>query len=455
MKNFVVIGSGPIGTIVSKYLLEKNYEVTMVDNSKECKVKNSKSFTFKKIENNIFSEFYINKINSKTALPVGSKNKGGFSEVWGGTLNELNYRDLESWEEDYEEIFKNFEYIINSLELPVEKYGKSRLKSTMENYDEIINIISNNLSDKLSKSNIIEFEKSKLFLNKHGSVWNAKEQLELLEKKYKKFKYINDFEVINISQREECNIIQSHTDSISFHNSKLIIATGPFPSSFLASKLTQSNTFILESSDLRVVPLFWLGKGCKSKSSQSFPQLFLNYEDKHKVVNRGQIYVLNHKIIESLGPDISKLTKFLLYALEAIFTNRIHLLFLYDHSNNSTCYEFIRDGNKISTLNIVKNKNASVFYFFKLLINNLYKFKFLPIPIHKKFKPYGSFHIGATKFKIKDQYTNKFNKDGSVDNYEDIHFVDASVFNNIPSGPTTFLSMALAISKINQILKAR
>ena len=65
----------------------------------------------------------------------------------------------------------------------------------------------------------------------------------------------------------------------------------------------QSNKFILESSDLRVIPL-WLGKGCKSKSSQSFPQLFLNYEDEHKKVNRGKIYVLNHKIIESLGSDI-------------------------------------------------------------------------------------------------------------------------------------------------------
>ena len=57
-------------------------------------------------------------------------------------------------------------------------------------------------------------------------MWNAKEQIELLEK-YKNLN-INDFEVINISQREECNVIQSHTDSISFNNSKLIIATGPF-----------------------------------------------------------------------------------------------------------------------------------------------------------------------------------------------------------------------------------
>ena len=185
MKNFVVIGSGPIGTIVSKYLLEKDHHVTMVDNSKEHRVKNSKSFTFKNIEYNIFSEFYINKIKSKSVLPVGSKNKGGFTEVWGGTLNELDNRDLESWEEDYEEIFNNFEYIINSLELPVEKYGKTKLKSTIKNYDEIINIILNNLSNKQSKSDVIEFEKSKLFLNKHGVVWNAKEQIELLEKNTK------------------------------------------------------------------------------------------------------------------------------------------------------------------------------------------------------------------------------------------------------------------------------
>ena len=54
---------------------------------------NNSKFT-QKVEENVFSDFYINNKKGKQALPVGSKNKGGFSQVWGGTLSELSEKDL-------------------------------------------------------------------------------------------------------------------------------------------------------------------------------------------------------------------------------------------------------------------------------------------------------------------------------------------------------------------------
>ena len=72
--------------------------------------------------------------------------------------------------------------------------------------------------------------------------------------------------------------------------------------------------------------------------------------------------------------------------------------------------------------------------------------------MYKKFETYGSFHLGSTSFKIGGSYRQDFNEDGSLKDYPDIHFVDSILFQNVPSGPTTFLSMALGLNTTSKII---
>lgn len=449
MKRFVILGSGPVGTIICHYLLNKNHEVTLIDNSAPTKTKNKLNFTFKNIERNLFSDFFINNKKGDGALPVGSKNKGGFSQVWGGTLSELSEEDLDQWNLNYTDLIPYFDYIIQSLKLKVKRKDK-RYISEFDNYDSIVKNMFDSLLNK--PSNTIYFEKSKLFINDEEKMWNACDTINQLQRQFPGFEYISNFEVTKISQNSDMINIFSEKASLVFKDSKLIVATGSFPSSYLCSNLISAESYKIQSSDLRIFPILWLGKKSKIESTKVFPQIFLNYRNNLGQISRGQIYILNKQLLNSLGKDISKLIIYSLEILNRFLKNRLAFLFLYEHSLNSTSFEFQNTNKKINTIAIEKKKNISIFNLSVALYKKFFRYKLAIIPLYKKFETYGSFHLGSTSFKIKDSYQQNFLADGSIRDHPNIHFVDSILFRNVPSGPTTFLSMALGLFSTNEIL---
>lgn len=449
MKRFVILGSGPVGTIICHYLLNKNHEVTLIDNSATTKTKNKLNFTLKNIEENLFSDFFINNKKGNTSLPVGSKIKGGFSKVWGGTLSELSKKDLDQWGLDYTDLIPYFDYIIESLNLKIKRKDK-RFISEFDNYDSIVKIMFDSLLNKPSKT--ICFEKSKLFINDEEKMWDAFDTINQLKRQFPDFEYISNFEVTKISQDSDSVNIFSEKSSLVFKNSKLIVATGSFPSSYLCSNLIGADSYKIQSSDLRIFPILWLGKKSKIESTKVFPQIFLNYRNNLDQISRGQIYILNKQILNSLGKDISKPVIYSLKILNSFLKNRLALLFLYENSLNSTSFEFQNKNKKINTIAIEKKRNISIFHLSVAFYKKVFRYKLAIIPLFKKFETYGSFHLGSTSFKIKDSYQQNFLSDGSIKDYPNIHFVDSILFRNVPSGPTTFLSMALGLFSTNEIL---
>ena len=105
-------------------------------------------------------------------------------------------------------------------------------------------------------------------------MWNSCDTITQLKKQFPKFEYISNFEVTKISQTADVINIVSKKDSLIFKNSKLIVATGPFPSSYLCSNLISADSFKVQSSDLRVFPILWLGKKSKLESKKSFHKYF-------------------------------------------------------------------------------------------------------------------------------------------------------------------------------------
>ena len=220
----------------------------------------------------------------------------------------------------------------------------------------------------------------------------------------------------------------------------------------MAGKLLEVDKYKIQNSDLRVLPMIWLGKNCKEKSSNTFPQLFVDFKNEFDQITRGQLYILNNDLIKTLGEQVSKITINLIKFINFLLPNRVNLMFIYDNSCNSNFFEFQTSNNKIETIKVFKRKNSSLVNLIFTFIKNISSYKLMPLPVYRKFDTYGSFHIGSSEFINKEGESYKFNEDGRIEGYSDIYFVDSSIFKNSPSGPTTFLSMAIALKNVDDIL---
>ena len=116
--DYLIIGTGPVGVFTLKYLLEKGHKVTILDNSKKVNPKlenkglNLKDFDQKSEVYDLTNTAYL---NNKKIMPISSKSKGGFTKVWGGTLNSLTEQEiglLGMSTKKYEEIYKEILSII-------------------------------------------------------------------------------------------------------------------------------------------------------------------------------------------------------------------------------------------------------------------------------------------------------------------------------------------------------
>ena len=449
MNNYFILGSGPLGCIIASYLLERNKKVVIVDNSnqnngKENSQINIEKLLDKKIDKNIFSDYLFTIENEKKLLPASSKVVGGFTEVWGGTINVYNQNDSKEKEFDTKYLRKYYEYIIEKLNLEIEINSQDMLinKNTSQ-YDDIFKIMMERFETK-NQTNFRIYP-STIFLN-DNLIWSSKSFLQNLKSTYKdSLKHIQDFEVIDIVEDKEFITLFSKKDSMRIKNSKLFLVPGAFTSSYLASKILNKNFFTIRDSKLVVFPTLWIGKNTKSQSKNIYSQLFIDSKSNKNHTIRSQMYVLNKSLINSLNKK-NRIYILILNILNFILKNRIMLIFVYSHSKNSTYFSFEIKEDKILKVKEFRFKNRDAFRMFNILLKNIKKFLLFPIPVFKKFKEYGSFHIGASSPLIEN-----IDENGRISGDSNIHFLDSSTFMEIPSGPITFTSMAMALKIVDHI----
>ena len=457
MSDYYVLGSGPVGSIVSTYLLERGFAVTVIDNSNNFVEQHDGQFIKKKVKD-IFSKKFVTYSKEKKILPASSRAKGGFSEVWGGTLHLLDKEDFNNWYFKQDDLSSQYEYIIKKLDLPVKINNENNehfASSLIKNYDDEINIIYSKLINNKDniKKNHVSFSKASLFL-KGEAIWSSSKLLEELSEKYgENFNYIQNYEVTDIKENKSQIILYSDKEKYIINNSKLIVATGGLSSSYLASKLLMKDNFKISNSTLKVFPLIWFGKKSKKNSINTFPQLYFDFKRKNEFTVRTQLYSLNKNFIETV--NISAIPKTVLKGVSKIFRNRIFILFTYSHSTKSTYFDFKIKSEKIYLDNINKINSKDIWFVYFRLIKIFFKTLIFPLPITKKFNEYGSFHIGSSyiqkdKLNIKNNESNKF---GQLIDNSNVHFVDSAVMPDIPSGPVTLTSMALALKVVDKIIE--
>jgi len=455
-KDFFILGTGPIGVISALYLLENGFKVVIIDNNRpevsfsrkplDISFKNTSSFSI--------SEYFISVYRDKFALPVSAKSTGGFSNVWGGTLNIFDEKDCESLNYKNSDLYEKYQYILKKLKLDIEIDLSKDMKLNTKNniYDEVVLNIDKALNKNL-KSNKLKYFKSLIFL-KNNKIWSSSQLLEELKTRYpNKFEQISNFEVVEIFEEQKEIILKSQQNKkLKIKNAKLLLAAGALSTSVLISRFINTNSFTIKDSQLQAFPIFWLGKNSKSKSTNTYPQIFFDIKNEDYTI-RTQLYSLNSNLINSIASNQKILKKFLKF-FSSVFTNRIFINFVYSHSNNSPFYNFELNQNKILIKKIIKKRNNDLFKVFRAFISSFFQTKLLPIPFTKKFRTYGSFHMGGS-FQIGKLLNNKFKipKTGQVKNNSNIHIIDSTTLKTIPSGPITFTAMANALKIIDEIIE--
>ena len=141
---YYILGSGPVGVIVASYLLEKGNNVELIDNSgiqKSLRKDKSKNFTYKKINKQIFSEFFQTVDNNNNfVLPVSSSTVGGFTEVWGGTLNNYDNLDFLNWPINNKDLINEYLYVKKTINLMFDIDESYNITSLREEYDDLTRI---------------------------------------------------------------------------------------------------------------------------------------------------------------------------------------------------------------------------------------------------------------------------------------------------------------------------
>ncbi len=455
MKHSYVIGSGPIGIIVSTYLLENGYKVTLIDNSQVNK-NSFNTFTLKKVKN-VFSDNLVSWNKNKPGLPASSSTIGGFSQVWGGTLDVYDCKDTENWNLSEEDYCIFYDYIIDKIDLPL-LINKVNDFYEINSKEEYIEKVTKNIMkqfqinrEKLNKSGL-SFKTATLFMKKN-KLWSSSELFESLQNKFgEDFNHIGNLEVTDIKEKDNTVTLKTNDSSLKIKNSEVFIATGAFSSSLLATKLANENTFTLKNSDLQVMPLIWIGKNHKEKSKETYSQIFLNFNQENDFPIRTQLYVLNKNLLESLNMNYFFIK--LLNLLNYILKNRILLMFLYSHSSKSSSYNFEIHKKKVDMLKMNKIKNNDFKFVFSKLFKSMSQTKLIPVPLSKKFNTYGSFHFGSSyKITKSTDKINSVNFKGQLYKDSNIHFVDSTVMEDIPSGPITYSSMAIALNIVKNSIK--
>ena len=447
---YYILGSGPVGVIAASYLLEKGNNVELIDNSgvqKSFRKEISKNFTYKKINKNIFSEFFQTiDYDNNFVLPVSSKTVGGFTEVWGGTLNNYDNLDFLNWPINNKDLINEYLYLKKTVNLMFDLDEFCNITSLQEEYDDLTNNIFDflNRNSKKLNSNNLFFKKSILFI-KNEKTWSSSDLLILLKEKFpNSLNHVTNFETIKVFEEGEEIRLLSETEEIKINNKKLFVATGYFSSAYLAASLLNKDKFNIKDSELRVIPLIWFGKNSKNKNSSTHPQLFFDIKNDNRKTIRTQLYSLNTEVISSIGENNS-IYKILLTFFNKLFSNRLYLNFIYSHSDVSDSYDFQIKNKKIHILNKSKVKNYDGLKVIGAFLRNFFLTFLLPLPVIKKFPPYGSFHAGACSF------INS--SDGRISDKSNIHFIDSSVFKDIPSGPITFTSMSVGLKIVKDAIK--
>jgi len=266
-----------------------------------------------------------------------------------------------------------------------------------------------------------------------------------------KITYVPGITVQSYNENEYGDVIVKYEDK-DFNTEeisckKLFIACGALPSSkiFLQSNIKKNLNLKLKTRGGYVLPVWRFESFRYKKNFNNEPGVFIEFRNK-SLQNWVHIQVssynelLEKRLMNSfLGkPIVNIFTKFILRHLVILLVNF--------HSSNSGYYKISIDSkNDITKSAYTKSKAFSIHLFSSLyeIARTLVPIGMIPIPFFRTNS--GTYHVGGslpmTKSPKKFSETDML---GRPQNIKNVHFVDSSIFPDLPATTIGILSMANA-----------
>lgn len=260
--DYVVIGSGPAGSILSKFLSEKNYKIAIVDRATD-KLKGKKNFIFNP---------YINKCPNYYT-PSFSNQIGGNSALWHKKIYLISKDEVAKgkWPLKYSEILKYSHILARKLKI---------------NHKYLIQ--KNNPRDvfKYSRSNRAKFSNVYHYLEldkkKNIKTYKSSSPVKLF---FKDKKMVNAVEILNLENNTKIKINISKA---------LIFCAGGLGNTFLIKNLlkelkNKSGNFLCDHPHIQIINLSTILAQNFKKISKVF--LFSSEKKKKEKKNEYNIYI--------------------------------------------------------------------------------------------------------------------------------------------------------------------
>lgn len=491
-----VIGSGPAGVSCAKALLSRGAHVTMLDAGNEPEEKITEKLEHFRTNpdspdiNSLRGELDTRGQDSPLKLSYGSDYpyretpqfktqnvlcrtshaQGGLSTVWGAAIMPYLEADCEDWPLNYSELEPYFKKVLEFMPLagynddleqmfPLHAKPKpyprcSQAKMILENMGKS--------KDKLARRGIF-FGHARLAVHFNGTkdkpaciqcanclygcplqiIYSSNFTLsELLE--HPKFHYEKGVEVEKINEEGETVIIEARhkkmNKKITFRGKRAFAACGSALTTQLMMNSLAIEEITLKDSQHFVIPCVTLrrAKGISTEKLHTLSQAFIEIIPSKGKSAHLQIYTYNdlyeQRLKQIFGKTYRLLKPILLPLLERVIAIQGYL-----HSDESSTITINAKENSMSS-----NTNPQTRKIFRkilgLLRRNIFKLKFLPIPLMSKLsKSGGGSHIGSS-FPM----GSKSDLLGRPNGLKRIHIVDSSVLPSIAAQTITLTAMANA-----------
>jgi len=480
-----VIGSGPSGVSISKSLLNQGLEVTILDVGlifKKSKKKPTKNKFNRKLAYGstfAYKEEGIKEFSSSYA-------KGGLSNVWGAAISPFTEDEISDWPISLKDLsgpYQNIASLINVAGHNEEQvnfcklFNKNLVKIKPSNEAMAIYSCMGKNITYLNKNGInVDF--SRLAFTFHSSsvtectlcgkclegcpeglLYNSVSTLNFL-KKNKNFTYIDDIEVISLSESKSHVTISSKefkTQKIrQFQATRVYLAAGVLSTAkILLSSFENNNVSLsIKSSQYFLFPGLITGKLGKNKSSDNhaMSQLFIKIYGSFLKKNPAhlQMYTKSDFLFESFKSKVNFLPSFIINYFKK-YLDRVVIFqgYLHSHETSSRYLHYSVDlETKKNKLRISNSKyDRSTKKIVRKILLQLYKNKskigFLTLPFLYSIGNFGyGFHVGSSFPMSKNPQGSQSDIYGRPYGLKKIHIVDASIFPSIPASTITYTVMA-------------
>ena len=455
----VIIGTGLASISAAKVAISKGYKPLIIDpnNTSNNKSKSNNYF----LAND--KKYFPIKFKNKKDIPPYSYSKGGLALGWGGSVLPISNEDLKNWPIDLRNLEKYYKEILEEYDLLARK---DLLETSFNIYTENNKTESLHLSHGIKKLlsefskkqekfliNNILFGQSRIIFDKSNKESNeplsVNSAIDNLIKK-NKIEYYSGY-YLDFYQELDDNVIlhliNESGDKKKISCDKVFIGAGSVSSTriYLKShkifsrpvKLLATENYFLPILSLKKLPIF---------NKNKFPGIFIDFIDKNISSNwiHCQVSTLNLKMINAAGIKIPKFK--VIQSLFSFVASFFYIIQIGLNSNNSNYYEIYLEKNGKLNFKFIEPKSTVARRrklsrkMFKLFLSiNL----FVLTPLQYFGKNYKSYYVGGT-LPLKMKPTKILETDilGRPLNLKNVHFIDSSVFPDLPSTTFGFTIMA-------------